>query len=60
MQKVTTYFFNNIEDLASFGYYLNNLQFEEKPNYSYLRKILQELLHNIPDNKEFDWVIKTV
>jgi hypothetical protein len=40
--------------------YCRNLKFEEKPDYSYLRKLFKDLMYrsNFENDYNYDWVAK--
>ena len=40
--------------------YCRNLKFEEKPDYSYLRKLFKDVMYrnNFENDYMYDWVIK--
>ncbi len=45
-------------ELYNFGIYIKNLQFEEDPNYSYMRKLFYQILSEIHEenDEKFSWI----
>ena len=48
-------------EFAKFGIYSRLLQFEQRPDYEYCRKLFQQVLHRLgvpQDDTDFDWIVK--
>jgi hypothetical protein len=48
------------EEFSMYLTYCRNLKFEEKPDYSYLRKLFKDLMYrsNFENDYNYDWVAK--
>jgi len=48
------------EEFSMYLNYCRNLKFEEKPDYSYLRKLFKDVMYrnNFENDYMYDWVIK--
>jgi casein kinase I homolog HRR25 len=59
--KPTEYLFRGLpEEFATYFYYIRNLRFDEKPDYSYLKRIFSDLFLRMGFQKDysFDWTIR--
>jgi len=48
------------EEFTKYLQYCRNMQFEEKPDYNYLRQLFKNIMakHSFEHDQEYDWILK--
>lgn len=48
------------EEFTKYLQYCRNMQFEEKPDYNYLRQLFKNIMakHSFENDQEYDWILK--